>query len=137
MSTDVAGAAAVSVSPRNRMLLAGRVLSGIAAVGLAASALAKITGQEVVVNNMVNQFGYPASAVMIVGVLELALTVVYAVPRTSFLGALLLTGYLGGAVATHYRVGDSLLTPFIPAVFMWAGLFLRDARLRELLPLRK
>ena len=137
MSTDVAGAAAVSVSPRNRMLLAGRVLSGIAAVGLAASALAKITGQEVVVNNMVNQFGYPASAVMIVGVLELALTVVYAVPRTSFLGALLLTGYLGGAVATHYRVGDSLLNPFIPAAFMWAGLFLRDARLRELLPLRK
>jgi len=70
----------------------------------------------------------------------LACTVLYLIPRTSVLGAILLTGYLGGAVATHARVGDPLFThilfPFYFGVMLWGGLFLREPRLRELIPLR-
>jgi len=74
------------------------------------------------------------------GVLLLACTLLYAVPRTAVLGAILLTGYLGGAVATHLRVGDPLFSHVLFGVYMgvalWLGLYLRDARLRALVPLR-
>ena len=69
------------------------------------------------------------------GVLELACTILYAIPRTSVLGAILLTGYLGGATATHVRVGDSFIMTVVLGVVVWGGLFLRDARLRALIPL--
>src|SRR5205823_2168452 len=86
------------------------------------------------------QLGYPASVVFGLGVLQLACLVVYLVPRTSVLGAVLWTGYLGGAVATHVRVGNPLfshtLFPIYVATFLWAGLWLRDERLRCVLPMR-
>jgi hypothetical protein len=63
--------------------------------------------------------------------------VLYVVPQTAVLGAVLLTGYLGGAVATHVRVGESFAIPLVLGILVWAGLFLRDARVRALLPLRK
>jgi DoxX-like family len=74
-------------------------------------------------------------------VIELVCLVLYLVPRTSVLGALLLTGYLGGAIATHVRVGSPLvgytLFPIYVALFIWGGLYLRETRLRELLPFRR
>jgi hypothetical protein len=70
-------------------------------------------------------------------VLELFCAAVYVVPRTAVLGAVLLTGYLGGAVATHVRVGDAFIVPLLLGVLVWAGLYLRDERVRALLPLRK
>ena len=74
------------------------------------------------------------------GVLLLACTLLYAAPRTSVLGAILLTGYLGGAVATHVRVGSPLFSHILFGVYlgvlMWGGLYLRDARIRQLIPLR-
>ena len=70
------------------------------------------------------------------GSLEIACAVVYAIPRTAVLGAILITGYLGGAVATHLRIGDPFFGPIIPGVLVWVGLYFRDARLRALLPLR-
>jgi len=74
------------------------------------------------------------------GIILLACTILYAVPRTAVLGAILLTGYLGGAVATHVRVGSPLFSHVLFGVYLgvllWGGLYLRDTRLRELLPLR-
>ena len=84
--------------------------------------------------------GYPVESVQMIGFVELACLVLYLVPRTSVLGALLLTGYLGGAIATHVRIGNPLFThilfPIYVALFIWGGLYLRESRLRELLPLR-
>jgi hypothetical protein len=84
--------------------------------------------------------GYPASLAVGIGGLLLACVVVYAIPGTSILGAILLTGYLGGAVATHVRVSDPLFETLFPVIFgvlTWAGIFLRDDRLRTLIPLRR
>jgi hypothetical protein len=84
--------------------------------------------------------GYPAASVHWIGIIELLCLVLYLVPRTAVLGALLLTGYLGGAVATHVRISSPLFThtlfPIYVALVLWAGLYLREKRLRELVPLR-
>jgi hypothetical protein len=84
------------------------------------------------------QLGYPAHLVVPIGVIELLCLLAYVVPTTSALGAVLLTGYLGGAIATHLRVGSPLLGftlfPVYVAALVWGGLFLRDARLRVLVP---
>jgi hypothetical protein len=84
--------------------------------------------------------GYPADTVLWIGMIELVCLGLYLVPRTSVLGALLLTGYLGGAIATHVRVGSPLLTqmlfPIYVAVMVWGGLYLRETRLGELIPFR-
>ena len=83
------------------------------------------------------ELGYPVSLAPLIGTVALACLAVYLVPRTSFLGALLLTGYLGGAVASHVRIGSPLFThilfPIYIALLIWGGLFLRDPRLRDLL----
>ena len=85
--------------------------------------------------------GYPANTVFPIGLIELVCLVLYLVPRTSVLGALLFTGYLGGAIATHVRAGSPLLShtlfPIYVAFLVWGGLYLREARLRELLPFRR
>ena len=85
--------------------------------------------------------GFPRDIVFSLGVILLVSVVAYVVPRTSVLGALLLTGYLGGAVATHVRVQNPLFThvlfPTYVAAFLWGGLLLRDARLRALMPIRR
>lgn len=83
------------------------------------------------------RFGYPESLILGIGILELACTVVYIIPRTSILGAILLTGYLGGAIATQVRVGDPFFMTIVLGVLVWGGLFLRDSWLRALIPLRK
>jgi hypothetical protein len=83
------------------------------------------------------QFGYPGRLLLPICIVEIACAIVYAIPRTSVLGAILLTGYLGGATATHVRIGDPLFfVPVILGVFVWGGLYLRDDRLRALIPLR-
>jgi hypothetical protein len=87
------------------------------------------------------QLGYPAGTVLWIGLIELVCVVLYVLPQTSVLGALLLTGYLGGAIATHVRIGSPLLGytlfPIYVALLVWGGLYLREARLRELVPLRR
>lgn len=87
------------------------------------------------------QLGWPVGLAIPVGMIELACIALYLAPRTAVLGALLLTGYLGGAVATHVRVGSPLLThtlfPVYVALLLWGGLMLRESRLRELIPLRR
>lgn len=85
------------------------------------------------------QMGFSARAVVAVGIVLLACTVLYVIPRTAILGAILLTGYLGGATITNFRAGDSAAVAVLPAVFgvlVWGALFLREPRLRALIPLR-
>ncbi len=89
--------------------------------------------------NLVTEFarlGYDDNIAFALGIVEIACTVAYLIPQTSVLGAILLTGYLGGAVATHVRIGDQFIPPIAFGVLVWLGLYLRDARLRALLPLR-
>ncbi len=82
------------------------------------------------------KIGWAGRLMMPLGVVELVSTVVYLVPRTAVLGAILLTGYMGGAIATHVRVGDPFITQAGIGIVIWLGLYLRDPRLRALLPLR-
>jgi DoxX-like protein len=82
-------------------------------------------------------FGYPERVLLPICIVEIVCAVLYAIPRTSVLGAILLTGYLGGATATHVRLGDPLfVAPVILGVLIWGGLYLREGRLRGLIPLR-
>ena len=83
------------------------------------------------------KYGYPAGAVLGLGIVELACTLAYVFPPTAVLGAILLTGYLGGAVATHVQKSEPWFFPVIFGVLVWLGLVLRDPRLRALVPLRK
>jgi hypothetical protein len=85
------------------------------------------------------RLGYPLSASVGLGVLLLISTVIYVTPKTSILGAILLTGYLGGAVSTHVRAGSTLFETVFPVIFgglVWLGVYLRDAKLRALIPIR-
>ena len=122
-----------------KVLWTGRALSGIAALFLGFDAVFKLTSAEAAASASA-QLGWSASAILQLGVIELVCLVIYLVPRTAIVGAVLWTGYLGGAVATHLRVGDPLLShtlfPLYVAALLWGGLWLRDARLRALLPLR-
>lgn len=119
-----------------KMLWAGRIISFVPALMLLASAIMKLVKHPAVVEGM-SQLGYAERLVRGLGVVELACTVLYLIPQTSILGAVLLTGYLGGAMATHVRIGDQFITQFLLGVLVWLGLYLRDPRLRALLPLRR
>lgn len=130
MNTAVASHAA----PVPWQLWTGRVLSALPVLMLFLSASMKLSHAAGFVEQWV-KFGYPENTATPLGIVELSCAVLYAVPKTRVLGAILLTGYLGGAVATHVRVGDVFFMPLVLGIIAWAGLFLRDARLRELLPL--
>ena len=111
----------------------GRVLSGLPALFLLVDAVMKLIKPAPVVNATV-ALGYPATVIVPLGVVLLVCTILYLIPRTAALGAILLTGYLGGAVATHVRVGDGVFPIVFPIVFgalLWAGLYLRNAALRS------
>jgi len=118
------------------MLWAGRIISAVPVLMLLVSGVMKLVGPDYLVKEFA-RLGYPENLGLVIGILELACTVVYAIPRTAVLGAILLTGYLGGAIATHVRIDDPFLPPIVFGVLVWLGLFLRDARLRALLPLRR
>ena len=118
-------------------LWAGRVVSALPVLALLLSATMKFSHKPEMVAGFTGKFGYPEGVLTPLGIIELLSAILYAIPQTSVLGAVILTGYLGGATATHVRVGDPFFAPVILGVLVWAGLFLRDARLRALLPLRK
>lgn len=114
----------------------GIALSGFAVLFLAFDTVIKLIRIQPVVDSF-TQLGYPVSLARGIGALELACLAVYLIPRSAVLGAVLLTGFLGGAISTHLRVGDPLLShtlfPIYVAVMLWGGLFLRDARARALI----
>ena len=117
-------------------LWAGRILSALPALMLLLSGVMKLAKPASVVEGFAH-FGYPEHVILGIGIIEIVCTVLYLVPRTSILGAILLTGYLGGATATNVRIGDPLfIMPAILGVVVWGGLYLREDRLRALIPLR-
>lgn len=124
-------------SPSKAQIWGGRVASALPILGLLMSATLKLTHSPQLAPQFVEKLGYPEGLLTPIGITEILCTILYAVPQTSVLGAVLLTGYLGGAVATHVRVGDPFAAPIILGVLIWGGLFLRDPRIRALLPLRR
>jgi hypothetical protein len=124
----------------NWMRRLGCVLSGLVILFMLMDATMKFLQLPIVVETTL-QLGWPVSTVVPLGIVLLLSTALYAVPRTSMLGAVLLTAYLGGAVATHARIGSPLFSHVLFGVYvgllLWAGLYLRDARLRALIPLRR
>jgi len=117
----------------------GRVLSGLAVLFLLFDAGVKVLQHPMAVQGTA-ELGYPQTVVFSLGIVQLVCLAFYLVPRTAVLGAVLWTGYLGGAVATHVRIGHPLfshvLFPVYVAVLLWVGLWLRDERLRTVLPVR-
>lgn len=121
-----------------KSLWAGRIVSALPILFLLLDAVMKLMKLPVVVDTTV-KLGYHETVILPLGIVLLVCTVLYIIPRTSVLGAILLTGYLGGAVATHVRVGVGtfpVLFPVFLGVLVWGGLFLRDAGVRALIPLR-
>jgi len=119
-----------------KMLWTGRVISALVVLFLLVDGAGKVARFAPYLEGTV-KVGYPASLVVPIGIVLLICTVVYAIAQTSVLGAILLTGYLGGATATHVRVGQPFWFPIMMGVLVWAGLFLREERLRALIPLRR
>ena len=118
-------------------LWAGRVMSGLPALMMLAAVAMTFLKPEAGAEGL-KKYGYPEGVQVPLAIVQLVCTVLYLIPRTSVLGAILLTGFLGGAVATHVRAGEpSWFIAVIFGVLFWGGLFLRDPRVRALIPLRR
>ena len=124
----------------SKTLWTGRVLSALAVMFLLFDSVLKVLKLPAAVEGTV-QLGYPEHVIVGIGIIELVCLALYVIPPTSVLGAILFTGYLGGAIATHVRLGNPLFThilfPIYVAALIWGGLFLRDVRLRALIPFRR
>ena len=120
----------------------GRVLSGLFVLFmLGASVAPKFLMADMVAEQSMTPLGWPAKYLLLIGLIELACVILYVIPRTSLLGAVLMTGLLGGAIATNLRVENPLFSHTLFGVwlglFMWGGLWLRDASLRAVFPVRE
>lgn len=124
----------------SKTIWAGRVLSALAVLFLLFDSVIKVMKLPAAVEGTV-KLGFPEGVIAGIGVVQLLCLALYVVPRTAVAGAVLLTGYLGGAIATHVRIGSPLLShtlfPIYVAALIWGGLYLREARLRALLPFRR
>lgn len=122
--------------PSRKTVWTGRILSGFAVAFLSFDTAIHLVQVPAAVEGM-KELGYPPSVLFSLGVIQLACLVLYLIPRTAVIGAVLWTGYLGGAIATHVRVGNPLFThilfPIYVAALIWGGLYLRDRRVRTLL----
>jgi DoxX-like family len=123
-------------APSKKMRWAGWILTVLPALMLVFSGVMKLAAPPAFVQEF-GRLGYAPGAAFGIGILELICTALFLIPRTAMLGAILLTGYLGGAIATHLRIGDPFLPPAIIGVVLWAAVYLRDERLRALIPWRK
>jgi hypothetical protein len=137
MQTEQAAVAQTGISQSSvskAAFWAGRIVSGSPALFLLVDGAMKLVKPAVVVEATV-RLGYSESAIIPIGVVLIICTILYLIPKTSVLGAILLTGYLGGAVATHVRVGEGMFPIIFPVVFgvlLWLGLYLRNPKLRAL-----
>ncbi len=127
-------------TPNKVLLWTGRVLSVLVVLFLAMDSAMKLLDLQVV-KTATTQLGWPVVLDRLIGGIELVCLVLYAIPRTSILGAILTTGLLGGAIASHLRQGDPLFSHVLFGVYVglmaWGGLYLRDEKLRALIPLRR
>jgi len=118
-----------------KIVWVGRVISVLSSLVFLMSAFMKLKGGTEVMQGMAH-LGLPDSMIMPLATLEISCVVIYLVPVTSVLGAILLAGYIGGAICTHWRAGDPFYVQIALGVFVWLGLYLRENRLKALLPLR-
>jgi hypothetical protein len=123
-------------TPGTTSLWAGRVLSALAVLLFGFTATFSMLKPEAAKQGFAH-YQYPDRSMLPIAIAEAACAIIYAIPGTSILGAILLTGYLGGATATHVRVGEPFFLPIMVGVVVWLGLYLRDDRLRSLIPVRR
>lgn len=116
-------------------LWTGRVMSALPVLMLTFSAAMKFAKPTPVVEGFVH-LGWPEHLALALGMIEIASAILYAIPQTAVLGAILVTGYLGGATATHVRIEEAFFMPIVLGILAWGGLYLRDRRIRALMPLR-
>ena len=135
MSTN----AARPVSGPRWMLWTGWLLSFVVVAQMLSSAWFRATQHTYAVTEIVTGYGYPESAIVPIIIAECTLVVLYLVPQTSVLATIVMTGYLGGAVATHLRIADTARAaiPLVVGILAWGGLYLRDSRIRQLVPFRR
>ena len=119
-----------------KVVWVGRGISVLVSLIFVISAVMKLVGGAEVKQGIA-QLGLPESMLTPLSILELACAVVYLIPATSVLGAILLTGYIGGAICTHWRVGDLFFIQAALGIFVWLGIYLREERLKALLPVRR
>src|SRR5213595_678201 len=121
------------------MLRTGWLFSFLVVAQLLSSAYFRATHHVNAVTEIVTGYGYPESAIVRIVIAECALVVLYLIPQTSVLAAIVMTGYLGGAVATHLRIADTARAaiPLVVGILAWGGLYLRDDRLPQLIPFRR
>jgi len=129
---------AVDTTPKasRKAFWIGWVMSVLPCLMLLFSAAMKFAQPPPVIEGF-KHLGWPERLALPLGILELACTAIYLIPQTAVLGAILLTGYLGGAMATHIRLGEPFITHIVFGVVIWGGIFLRDPRLRVLIPFRR
>jgi DoxX-like family len=118
-----------------KVVWTGRVISALVSIAFVASAVMKLVGGEQLTQGMAH-LGLPDTMVKPLALLEFSCVAIYLIPKTSVLGAILLAGYMGGAICTHWRVGDPFYIQASLGVGAWLGLWLREPRLRPLLPIR-
>src|SRR4051812_1591617 len=136
MTTD----ATVEGVPRRTpkaMLWTGRIISAIPVLMMGVVGAVILVAFPDKAAEGTAKYGFPAGVTRPLFMVEIACVVLYVIPQTAVLGAILLTGYLGGAVATHVRAGEPFWFPVVFGVLVWLGLYLRDARIRALVPLRR
>lgn len=119
-----------------RIVWVGWIITVVLSLLLLFSAVMKLVGGPEVREGLAH-LGLPERLVVPLAILEVACTVVYLVPATSVLGAILLAGYMGGAICTHWRVGDPFYVQILVAILIWVGIYLREPRLHALIPLRR
>jgi len=124
------------VTADGKIVWVGRIITVVLSLLFLFSAGMKLVGPPEVMQGMA-QLGLPAHLVIPLAILEAACTVVYLIPATSALGAILLAGYMGGAICTHWRVGDPFYLQVLVAILVWVGIYLREPRLHALIPLRR
>ncbi len=119
-----------------KVVWVGRVISILAALVFVLSALIKVKGGAVVTQGMAH-LGLPESMRLPLAVVEFSCAVVYLIPATAVLGAILLIGFIGGAMCTHWRIGEPVFMHIALGIFVWLGLYLREDRLKALIPVRR
>jgi DoxX-like family len=119
-----------------KVVWVARVISILVSLVFVFSAVMKLKGGPELTQGMAH-FGLSERMVLPLAILELTCVAVYLIPPTAVLGAILLTGYLGGAILTHWRVGDPFYVPIVLGIVIWLGIYLREDRLKSLIPLRR
>ena len=140
MQSAAQSSVATTLQPKSKSAIwAGRIISIIVVLFMVFDGVTKVIKDPHVLAASAD-LAFTANAIQVIGVIVLFCTLLYAIPRTAILGAILLTGHLGGAVAVQLRVGHPAFETIFPVIFgvlVWAGIFLREPRLRALVPLRK